>query len=56
MLPIEALSHFGLGELAQQARDDVTARDAFLTASALFHDLSMASWVDKTAEALAEPR
>jgi tetratricopeptide (TPR) repeat protein len=56
MRPIETLSHFGLGQLAHQTRDDVTAREEFLTATALFRDLSMQFWVDKTAAEFAELR
>jgi hypothetical protein len=56
MRPIEALSHFGLGELAHQMCDHVMAHEEFLTATAIFRDLSMQFWVDKTAAALAELR
>ena len=56
MLPIEALSHFGLGELAHQAPAHVTAREELLTATAMFRDLGMEFWVDKTAAALAALR
>ena len=56
MRPIEALSHFGLGELAHQAPAHVTAREELLTATAMFRDLGMEFWVNKTAAALAALR